>query len=81
MGEKKNKSKVPPKMPGQSHEKFVYVSFSSCVVLARNFMLGRRKRQSLQPPSWGTVEFCHSSEVLKYGVGADGVGVKLPIFQ
>ena len=30
MGEKKHTNKIPPKIPGQSREKFVYVFFSLC---------------------------------------------------
>ena len=31
MGEKKHINKIPPKIPGQSRENFVYVFFSLCV--------------------------------------------------
>ena len=34
MGEKKHINKIPPKIPGQSRENFVYVSFSLCVFVA-----------------------------------------------
>ena len=30
MGEKKHINKIPPKIPGQSRENFVYVFFSLC---------------------------------------------------
>ena len=31
MGEKKHINKIPPKIPGQSRENFVYAFFSLCV--------------------------------------------------
>ena len=36
MGEKKHINKIPPKIPGQSRENFVYVFFSLCVFFARD---------------------------------------------
>ena len=33
-GEKKHINKIPPKIPGQSRENFVYVFFSLCVFFA-----------------------------------------------
>ena len=34
MGEKKHLNKIPPKIPGQPRENFVYVFFSLCVSFA-----------------------------------------------
>ena len=34
MGEKKHINKIPPQIPGQSRENFVYVFFSLCVFFA-----------------------------------------------
>ena len=42
MGEKKHINKIPPKIPGQSRENFVYVFFSLCVfLLPKNDYLGQ----------------------------------------
>ena len=39
MGEKKHINKIPPKIPGQSRENFVYVFFSLCVFSLPNLLL------------------------------------------
>ena len=42
-GEEKHINKVPPKIPGQSRETFVYVFFSLCVFFVPKVLLGKRK--------------------------------------
>ena len=49
MGEKKHINKIPPKIPGQSREMFVYVFFSLCVFSLPMCAFPRKTRRFRDP--------------------------------